>query len=89
MITKTHTQRTITSGQLESDLSSIRRIVAAAAISPIFRKSLLQNPIQAVQAGFGGESFPLSEFTFDIISAVQADTLAEFIYLINEKIPVL
>lgn len=81
--------RTITTKQLDSDLRSLRRLLAAAAISQVYCEFLLRTPAQAIQAGFGGEAFPMSEATLTVVAAVEAGTLSEFIYSINEKIPIL
>ena len=77
----------LTSTQIETDLASLRRLLVAASISPSYCRSLLNNPVQSIHSGFGGEHFALSETTIEIISGIRAKTLAEFIHSINEKIP--
>ena len=72
--------------QLEADLSCIRRVLVAASIHAGFCRLLLMDPCQAVSAGFGGERFDLSEANLVILSTIQAETLAEFIQTLNEKI---
>lgn len=90
MITRTLIDnRSITNEQLEADLSSLRRLLAAAVINQFYCELLLKTPAQAVKAGFGGEMFPMSEATLTVVAAVKAGTLSEFIYSINEKIPIL
>lgn len=90
MITKTLINKhSIPTEQLEADLSSLRRLLVAAAINPSYCEFLLKFPAQAVQAGFGGEAFPMSKATLSVVAAVKAGTLSEFIYSINEKIPIL
>lgn len=89
MITKTLTGRTITTFPAETDLNSIRRLLAAAVIDPSFCASLLQSPGTTVLEGFGGEAFPLTDNAFKVIASIQAMSLTEFIYLLDEKIPIL
>lgn len=72
-----------------ADVSSLRRMLTAAAIDQVYCELLLQAPGQAVKNGFGGEDFPLTESTLEIISHVKAANLGDFIRLINEKIPIL
>lgn len=72
-----------------ADLSSLRRMLTAAAIDRVYCEMLLESPEQAVKSGFGGEDFPLTESTLEIISHVKAASLGDFIRLINEKIPIL
>ncbi len=78
----------LTSTQTETDLASLRRLLVAASISPSYCRSLLNNPVQSIHSGFGGEHFALSDTTIEIISGIRATTLAEFIHSINEKIPI-
>lgn len=78
-----------TTSHTETDLTTLRRLFVAACISPDFCRTLLQDPVRAVQTGFGGESFVISEPTMNILSVIQAKTLSDFIHSINEKIPIL
>ena len=87
MTSKTILNTLLTSTQTEADLASLRRLLVAASISPSYCRSLLNNPVQSIHSGFGGEHFALSETTIEIISGIRAKTLAEFIHSINEKIP--
>jgi hypothetical protein len=87
MTSKTIHNTLLTSTQTETDLASLRRLLVAASISPSYCRSLLNNPVQSIHSGFGGEHFALSETTIEIISGIRAKTLAEFIHSINEKIP--
>lgn len=88
MTSKTIHNILLTSTQIETDLASLRRLLVAASISPSYCRSLLNNPVQSIHSGFGGEHFALSETTIEIISDIRAKTLAEFIHSINEKIPI-
>lgn len=90
MITKTlTTPAPHTQIQIESDMSSIRRLLAGAVIDTDFCTLLLTRPLEAVSVGFGGESFPLSAYGLEAIRGIQAKSLSEFVYLLNEKIPIL
>lgn len=89
MITKTLIGHSITTKKFEQDLSSLRRLLAAAAIDQSYCQFLLNTPVEAIKAGYGGEEFPMSPMVLDVLAAVRANTLLEFIYSINEKIPIL
>lgn len=89
MITKTRTSRSITTSQHEADLTSLRRLLTAAAIDSAFCTLLLQNPMQAVMDGFGGEDFILTEASLKAIATLRAKSLPEFINLLDEKIQIL
>jgi hypothetical protein len=67
----------------------MRRVLVAASIHADFCRLLLTDPCQAIAVGFGGERFVLSEATLVTLSTIQAETLAEFIHTLNEKIPIL
>lgn len=87
MFTKPLVHQSITILDEETkDSNSINRLLAAAAISPRFRASLLSDPHQAIQVGFGGERFPLSSSTFSVISSIKAPSLPEFVRQMEEKL---
>ncbi len=86
MYTKPLTYPSIAAVDISADLSAIRRLLVAAAISPRFRESLLSNPGHAVHQGFAGERFPLSESTFTVVSAIQASSLPEFTALLDKNL---
>ncbi|MBI5962282.1 MAG: hypothetical protein HY863_02305 [Chloroflexi bacterium] len=85
MFTKPITIPPIAASDLSNDMSSIRRLLLAAAISPHFCTSLLENPSSTVRKGFGGERFHLSELTLNLIGSVQASSLPEFIQQLNQS----
>lgn len=89
MITKSLTSRSISVQNTTNDLSIIRRLLVAAAISPSFCSRLLENPSRALQSGFGGEKFHLSDSAFQSISTIQAASLGEFIQQVNKDFPIL
>lgn len=79
----------LSTSHTETDLATLRRLFVAACISPDFCHTLLLDPVRAVQTGFGGEGFVISEPTLIILSTIRAKTLSDFIHSINEKIPIL
>jgi hypothetical protein len=85
MFNKSIVLSSITISELSQDMSSIRRMLVAAAINPRFCANLLDNPVSAVLKGFGGERFLVSDLTLNLIGSVQADTLPEFIHQLNQS----
>ena len=79
MYTKPLTHQPITILDTPDDLRAIRRLLVAAAISPRFCARLLNDPDQAVRAGFGGERFFISESSMSALAHVRVTTLTEFI----------
>ena len=86
MFTKPLTRHSIPTIDTSQDTDSISRLLVAAAINPRFCAALLANPQCTVQRGFGGEGFPLSQSTLNVLGAVRASTLPEFAYKLNEML---
>ena len=86
MFTKPLTRQPITTLDTSKDTDSLARLLVAAAINPRFCAALLTNPQHALQAGFGGEGFPLSQTTLDSLVSIQASTLPEFVFKLNEAL---
>jgi hypothetical protein len=84
MFTKPLIRQPIATVDMSKDTDSISRLLVAAAINPRFCAALLTDPQRALQAGFGGESFPLSQMTLDGLVSIRASTLPEFILKLNE-----
>jgi hypothetical protein len=84
MFTKPLTRHPITTLDPSNDTDSIARLLVAAAINPRFCAALLTDPQQAVQTGFGGEDFPLSQTALDRLVSIRASTLPEFVGHLNE-----
>lgn len=84
MFTKPLTRHSVTTLDVSKDADSISRLLVAAAINPNFCSRLLNNPHQALQAGFGGEGFPLSRPTLDAVTSIRASTLSELALRLNE-----
>jgi hypothetical protein len=67
------------------------RILTAAVINIRFRKKLLENPLAAIDAGYGSEHFHLSSRDRSLIAAIRAKTLDEFasqLLRMREKAPI-
>jgi len=79
MYTKPLTHQPITVLEDTLDLSVLRRLLAAAALNSRFCARLLAEPVSAAYSGFGGEAFPLSESTLNLLASIQAGTLPEFV----------
>jgi hypothetical protein len=84
MFTKPLTRQTITTLDTARDTDSINRLLIAAAISPRFCTTLLEDPQHALRAGFGGEAFPLSQMILDRLGSIRASSLPEFVFKLNE-----
>jgi hypothetical protein len=86
MFTKPLTRPSITTRDLSKDADAISRLLVAAAVNPKFCARLLADPQQALQAGFGGEGFPLSPPALDALISIRAATLPEFALKLNEML---
>jgi hypothetical protein len=86
MFTKPLTRQPVLTTELSNEISVIRRMLTAAAISPRFCATLLDNPGRAIQKGFGGEQFHLSESTTLQLGSIRAATLPEFIQRLDESL---
>lgn len=86
MFTKPLVKQPVTISDLSADIASINRLLAAAAISPRFRSSLLTDPGNALKTGFGGEYFPLSQPTRNLLISVQASNLPDFVRKLDKKL---
>jgi hypothetical protein len=86
MFTKPLTRPSITTLDVSTDKDTISRLLVAAAVNPRFCARLLQNPQQAVQAGFGGEDFSLSGHTLEALTSIRASSLPELAFKLNEML---
>ena len=84
MFTKPLTRQSIATISTSKDTDSITRLLVAAAINPRFCAALLTDPQHALQSGFGGEGFPLSQATLSRLALIRAATLPEFVLKLNE-----
>jgi hypothetical protein len=84
MFTKPLTRQPVATLEMSKETDSLTRLLVAAAVNPGFCTALLRDPQRALQAGFGGEGFPLSQTTLDRLSSIRASTLPEFALKLNE-----
>ena len=84
MFTKPLTRQPVATVDLSKDTDSLTRLLVAAAVNPRFCSTLLKDPQHALQAGFGGEGFPLSQTTLNRLVSIRASTLPEFALKLNE-----
>jgi hypothetical protein len=86
MFTKPLTRTPLVGLDRSGDVNTINRLLVAAAISPRFCANLLADPHQALQSGFGGEDFPLTQHTLDLLGSIRVATLSEFVNQLDEKL---
>ena len=84
MFTRPLTRHSVTTLDVSKDSDSISRLLVAAAVNPKFCARLLTDPQRALKAGFGGEGFPLSQPTLEVLASIRASTLPEFALKLNE-----
>ncbi len=60
----------------------ISRIITAAVINMRFRQDLLTNPLNAIEEGYGDETFELNQAQSDRLAKITASTLEEFSFKI-------
>ena len=70
--------RQVTGRKVLSDSAEINRLLAAAVVSTKFCNLLLTNPARALEEGFAGERFNLSDEEQDFILALHVASLKEF-----------
>ncbi len=66
-------------------LIALNRLLTAAVISSRFCQQLLTDPRAAIAAGYHGETFTFSDSELALLSAIQAETLAEFAQAVAEE----
>lgn len=54
------------------------RLLAAAVVSPRFCRLLLEDPARALEEGYQGEEFLLSDQELALFQSIRADSLADF-----------
>ena len=63
---------------LTNTSKELNRLLCAAVVSKTFRKTLLEDPISAIQAGYAGESFFFDPSQISQIMSVRAANLTDF-----------
>jgi hypothetical protein len=86
MYTRPLTHQPITVLEEAEDLPVLRRLLTAAALNSRFCARLLAEPVSAAYDGFGGEAFPLSESTMNLLVSIQAASLPEFIQQLDARL---
>jgi hypothetical protein len=56
----------------------LNRLLAAAVVNDRFQKMLLDHPEKALQEGYQGESFFLTQDEYDLVLSTRASTLKDF-----------
>lgn len=87
MVTKSLTRQSVIAPSSTQDSATMNRLLVAAVISPRFRGKLLSDSRSALHAGFNGEYFPLSQPAYSAVTSIKANTLSDFIRILNEKVP--
>jgi hypothetical protein len=78
----------ITVKRARVERAEVNRLLAAALISRQFCNLLLKDPARALQQGFAGEHFRLSNDEQDFILSVRAGSLQEFVADVCEHLSV-
>ena len=86
MYTRPLTHQPITVLEETEDLPVLRRLLTAAALNSRFCARLLAEPVSAAYDGFGGDAFPLSESTLNLLASIQAASLSEFIQQLDARL---
>lgn len=68
--------------------AGLRKIFAAALVSRQFCQQLLKDPIYALQNGYMGETFKITESERDLIISIQANSLSELASQVNQSLEV-
>lgn len=84
MYTKPLVDRKIATIDISADLDVIGRLLLAAALSSGFRAKLLRDPRLAVREGFGGERFPITDATLNLMASIQVSCLKDFILQLDD-----
>jgi len=58
--------------------NNLSRVLSAAVVSQNFKQRLLSDPVRAVSCGFINEKFDLTKEEMAKLSAIKAESLAEF-----------
>jgi len=84
MYTKPLIDRSLATVDVSADLDVIGRLLLAAALNSGFRAKLLRDPRLAVRDGFGGERFPITDATLNLMASIQVSTLTDFVRQLDD-----
>jgi hypothetical protein len=57
---------------------ALNQLICAAVVNDGFRKTLLQDPAQAISKGYYGQKFPLSNEEQKLVTGIRAQRLEDF-----------
>ena len=86
MLTNTELHSTVSmmvSPSMEDNLE-LSRLLAAAVVNPSFCKQLLVDPKEAIENGYQGETFSLSDAARYLLLLIRADSLVELAQQITQ-----
>ncbi len=87
MITKTQIQPlSIALPTVNGVGCELNRLLAAAVVNDRFQKLLLDHPEKALQEGYQGESFFLTQQEFDLVLSIRASTLKDFAFQLTQTL---
>lgn len=69
-----------------STSSGLTRVFAAAVVSRQFCKMLLSDPVTALQNGYLGETFKLSNEEHNLLISIHAENLADLARQVNKAL---
>lgn len=84
MYTKPLVDRSIATVDISAELDVIGRLLLAASLNSGFRAKLLHDPRLAVREGFGGERFPITDTTLNLMASIQVSSLKDFILQLDD-----
>ena len=66
--------------------NALTRVFAAAVVSRQFCRTLLQDPVVALQNGYLGETFKLSDEEHNLLISIHAENLADLARQVNKAL---
>ena len=79
------TQIQMTSSSISTS-NGLTRVFAAAVVSRQFCRTLLQDPVVALQTGYLGETFKLSDEEHNLLISIHAENLADLARQVNKAL---
>jgi len=73
-------------GQTAVERSGLHRLLAAAIVNSQFREVLLSEPEMALEGGYLGQTFSLTDQEKAVISNVRAKDLTDFAQQVNQAL---
>lgn len=66
--------------------TGLHRLFAAAVVSGQFREMLLRKPEEALQQGYLGQAFALTDHESSVIMSIRAENLTDFAQQVNQAL---